>query len=657
VDAANGRWTTIAAPRPRASSAVGATEERFLRLAIVSMPFRPADSPSIQLGTLQALARLHGHQADNFQFELDLVARIGPKFFNAIADYPTGGVGDWLFGPAAFGPDDPDPTHAFLEHQPEGIRLLQERAGITDEDLIELRAEILPAYIEQLAAEVAWEGYDLVGFTCTFQQNCASIALARAIKARNPAAVTVFGGSNFDGPMGPEMVRSTPEIDWAVTGEAEHSLPPLLRALANRLDPRGLPSVLYRDAHGRVPKPESAPLLEDLDEVPIPTYDDYFERADRLGVTDWSPRRPVWIPFESSRGCWWGERVTCTFCALNGETIKYRKKSHARTVREIAEQSQRYRSFHLNAVDNIAQRDYADGMFAALAASDTDYNMFFEVKSNLTPTEVELLADAGVVEVQPGIESLSSTVLGLMKKGVRASTNVNLLRLAAMHKVKASWNLLWGFPGESVEDYADQLEVIRSIVHLHPPTGCGPIVVERFSPIFEQQDRYPVPDLHPKPLYGYAYPGRYDLEQLAFYFDGRPERTLDHDHPVFGQTRDLVAQWQKVWAEPEHRPSLRIWRGHSFIQIEDRRWPEWTGTHTFEGLGATIYLACMEVPRPLSALTEELAGEVGAADLEQILDEFVARHLMIRDGNLFLSLAIPGERGTLLADRSSEATA
>ncbi len=616
------------------------------------MPFRPCDSPSIQLGTLQAISKEQGHAADNYQFELDLVARIGRECFDAIADYPTCGIGDWLFGPAAFGADHPDPTHSFLEHAPEGIRQIQERAGVTDDDLIELRAHVLPDYIACLADEVAWDRYDLVGFTCTFQQNCASIALARAVKAKHVDAVTIFGGSNFDGAMGPEMVRSTPEIDWAVTGEAEASFPAFLRALATGDDPTGLPGLLYRDAEGRVPEPVASALVEDLDEVPVPTYDDYFERADRLGVTEWSPRRPVWIPFESSRGCWWGERVTCTFCALNGDTIKYRKKSHARTVREIAEQSARYRSFHLNAVDNIAQRDYADGMFADLAATDTDYKMFFEVKSNLAPGEVRMLADAGVVAVQPGIESLSSAVLALMKKGVRGSTNVNFLRLAEMNKIDASWNLLWGFPGERVENYVEQLAVLRSIVHLHPPTGCGRIVLERFSPIFEQRDRYPVPDLRPNALYRYAYPGRYDTDQLAFYFDGSPQDTLPNDHPIFVETRTLVSQWQKMWLEPESRPSLRIWRGLSFIQIEDRRWPELTGTHTFDGLLARIYLACMAMPRALSSLAEEFADAVGVADLEEILDEFVARLLMIRDGNLFLSLAIPGRDSNLVIEPS-----
>ena len=39
--------------------------------------------------------------------------------------------------------------------------------------------------------------------------------------------------------------------------------------------------------------------------------------------------------FETSRGCWWGERMHCTFCGLNGATMSYRSKSPRRAVDEL----------------------------------------------------------------------------------------------------------------------------------------------------------------------------------------------------------------------------------------------------------------------------------------------------------------------------------
>src|SRR3712207_7222676 len=44
----------------------------------------------------------------------------------------------------------------------------------------------------------AWHEVDVVGFSSTYQQNAASFALARRLKQRYPAIVTVFGGANLD---------------------------------------------------------------------------------------------------------------------------------------------------------------------------------------------------------------------------------------------------------------------------------------------------------------------------------------------------------------------------------------------------------------------------------------------------------------------------
>ena len=54
--------------------------------------------------------------------------------------------------------------------------------------------------------------------------------------------------------------------------------------------------------------------------------------------------------------------------------------------------------------------------------------MFYEVKSNLRKEDVRQLREAGVVAIQPGIESLSDEVLRIMRKGVSALQNIQLLK-------------------------------------------------------------------------------------------------------------------------------------------------------------------------------------------------------------------------------------
>ena len=77
----------------------------------------------------------------------------------------------------------------------------------------------------------------VVGFTTTFHQTCACLAVARRLKAlTNPPSI-VFGGANCEGEMGLQMIRSFPWIDYVCRGEGDLVFPQLLqRLLARRRD-------------------------------------------------------------------------------------------------------------------------------------------------------------------------------------------------------------------------------------------------------------------------------------------------------------------------------------------------------------------------------------------------------------------------------------
>ena len=56
--------------------------------------------------------------------------------------------------------------------------------------------------------------------------------------------------------------------------------------------------------------------------------------------------------------------------------------------------------------------------------------------------------------LQPGIESLSTPILLLMRKGVTAFQNVRLLKWCAEYGIHVFWNVIYGFWGELPEEYA-----------------------------------------------------------------------------------------------------------------------------------------------------------------------------------------------------------
>jgi hypothetical protein len=566
-------------------------------VVLVSMPFADADRPSAALGLLKPAVEAAGFAVRTRHAALDFAARVGLPAYRRLSAHRGRMFGDWLFSVAAFGDDAPDPY---------GKMVVDFAVDLPVADLLKIRERVVPAFLDELAADFAdaW----VVGFSSTFQQNTASFALARRLKEQHPSLVTVFGGANFEGAMGIEYARAVACVDHVVAGPGERALPALLRTLT----------------HHELPD-------DDLDGLPIPDYDEYFDRAAALGLLD---RSTVVLPFESSRGCWWGAKHHCTFCGLNGATMRYRSKSPERVLDELATLARRYGTFRFEAVDNILDPRYLRTVLPALAAAETGYDLFYEVKANLGRGDLRLLAQAGVGRLQPGLESLSSRVLGLMHKGVRAGQNVSLLKWARYYGIDVAWNLLWGFPGETVADYASQAAVLPHLAHLQPPGSADRIWLERFSPLFVASDDPP-----PEPSYRYVYPPGVDLRRAAYFFDW-PSAALPEE--AYAGVRREVAGWQESWASGRP-PSLTSRAIPGLLRIEERRPAFPPGTYTFPDPVAAIHQACDERPRSALAVARELA--LPESTVRRVFDELAERGLMFADGDRALALALPAVPG------------
>jgi ribosomal peptide maturation radical SAM protein 1 len=603
------------------------------------MPFMAADRPSIQLGLLTATAAAHGFPVRPLHANLDFAARIEVGYYRLLAEHRGRLLGDWLFSVEAFGAAAPDPDARFLAEFADELGYLGAPPEVRDR-LRRIRDREVPAFLDAVLTAFPWQEARVVGFSATFQQNAASFALARRLKERYPDIVTVFGGANFDGEMGLELVRSVDCIDFAVIGEGDTALPGLLCALAEGTDTGEVPGVARRVAGRVVAAPPAPPAV--LDDLPTPDYDEYFDRAGRLGLLPGGGHRTVWIPFEAARGCWWGAKHHCTFCGLNATTMQFRAKSAKRVRAELARQARRYGSFRFEAVDNILEPSYLTELFPAIIDEGAHYEVFYETKANLTRAQLKILAAGGVTQLQPGLESLSSNVLRLMDKGVRAAQNVNLLRWARYYGIGVAWNILWGFAGETGSDYAEQAAVAPHLIHLQPPSSADRVWLERFSPMFTQAARFRLRHRAPERSYQYVYPAAVDLERVAYFFeyeltDALPETAYDG-------LRQAVAAWSAAWASGR-RPTLTYRSTPGFLQIYDGRHPDREGTYTFRDTLADIYLACSDRPRTAAAVRDKLQLDLPVAAVEEVLGEFQQRGLMFLDGSLAVALALPAVPG------------
>ncbi|MFE7036236.1 RiPP maturation radical SAM C-methyltransferase [Streptomyces sp. NPDC057621] len=610
-------------------------------VVLVCMPFMDDRRPSLQAGLLSALAQAHGFPATTLHANLDFAAGLGVDMYRALADNSGHLVGDWLFSLEAFGAAAPDPGHEFLDLHAEGLAPALAVTGDRLRDrLLRIRRDDVPGYLDALVEAYPWDRFRLAGFTSTFQQNAASMALARRLKQRHPELFTLFGGANFDAPMGQEWVRAVDSIDAAVIGEADAAFPMLLEALAGDRDLDGVPGLARRKA-GRVVTGPSARLVQNLDDLPMPDYDEYFRRAENLRLQPRTASRAVHLPLETARGCWWGMKHHCTFCGLNGETMHFRSKSAQRVVDEFARQTRRYGSFRFEAVDNILDMRYFRTLFPALVESGAHYEIFYEVKANLSRAQIKLLADAGVSQIQPGIESFSSRVLSLMRKGVTAAQNVNLLRWTRHYGIDVNWNLLWGFPGESPQDCFEQTAAVRHLWHLTPPGDAGRLTMERFSPLFSDREGI-LRDLRPAPAYAQVYPADIDLDRVAYFFRCEIEGALRDDD--YQPLREAVADWREAWQGDAGPPVLEYRQAPHYVQIYDGRRKEHEGTYVLEGPTADLYLACCDRPVTAAAVHERLGLSGPVDEVQYVLNEFAEAGLVFRDGPRNVALAVPANR-------------
>jgi ribosomal peptide maturation radical SAM protein 1 len=603
------------------------------------MPFMDADRPSIQLGLLTSIANMHGFPTRAVHANLEFAAQLGVDDYRKLAEHRGCMIGDWLFSVEAFGDAAPDPDGTFLDEFADALKYLGPSQSAVEAWLLAVRTQYVPKYLDAMLNLIDWQHTDVVGFSSSFQQNAASFALARRLKARHPRLVTVFGGANFDGSMGVELVRSIDCIDIAVVGEADEAFPRLLSALSTGDDPGAVPGVVSRLSGNLIVTPPAP--VGGLDGSPVPDYDDYFDRAKRLGLMSGGARRRTWIPLETSRGCWWGAKHHCVFCGLNGRTMQFRAKSANRVLEELATLAHKSGSFRFECVDNILDLRYLFELFPAIIERGVDYQFFYEVKSNLTRAQLRLLARAGVTHIQPGLESLSTAVLGHMRKGVTAAQNVNLLRWARYYGIKLAWNVLWGIPGETVEDYARQSALVPHLTHLQPPDTEGRIWLERFSPVFNElpDDRFRFKT--PERSYNYVYPAGIDLTKVAYFFDYELDDALpDHTYEDLYQA---IQQWRQAWRDTQ--PELTYWFAPGLLQIYDGRWPGQKRSYTFRGEAADVYCACSERPRSVAAVRDELGLDIGAREVRKLIDEFERLGLMMLDGEHALALALPAITG------------
>lgn len=590
---------------------------------LLSAPWPNHRSPSIQIAVLKAYLEANGVAAQADHFFLRVAAWLGFSNY-AKAWAPILEDAEALYGALLF----PSQIATVL-----ALPSLAEKKLVVEvdgEELIIPSRRFFRAFAEMHERELDrfdFRSIKLVGLTLNFGQTLASAYIAARIKERAPHVRVVIGGAEATGQLGTSLLKVFPQFDYACSGEGEHSLLRLARALETG-EWNEVPDSI---ATSPGDCPTLAPEVTGIGDLPTPDFDDYFNLIDELGLNPADVCEH--IPFETSRGCYY----SCSFCSLNLQWRGYRQASPKSIDSKMATLRKKHGRLSFFFVDNItpvAVSEIAD----AVAEQGVDYKLFYEARVNLDRRTWKSLANAGLRHTQLGIEALSDDLLKIYNKKSTVLHNLQALKHCYEFGIAVSGNIILGHPLARAEHVQQSLENFEFFTAFPPSLSVSHYALLVGSPDFRSGLRG-VSVTGNYNGYSRAYPPDVleviDLPRKSFRVD-RPDAVPDFEALVRS-----IEHWEKVYSRHQARfggrePILTMQDGGDFLRIEDWRSGERV-TFDLDERERAVYKA-MSVTRRL----EEVA-RLTSIDLdwvEGVVRAFSKERLAYSKGGRGLALAL-----------------
>jgi anaerobic magnesium-protoporphyrin IX monomethyl ester cyclase len=251
-------------------------------------------------------------------------------------------------------------------------------------------------------------------------------------------------------------------VQYAITGESEHTLGELVDCLSQR---------------SRAPLEAIAGLAEP---------DEAFPRGVRRNVARMPERRPDVFPFpawdlfdaERYRRAWLdahgyfsvnmvttrGCPFHCNWCAKPIWGQRYAMRSPGNVAEEMALIKTLIQPDHIWFADDIfgLQTKWIVEFSNQVRARDALVPFMIQSRADLlTADAVAALAQAGCVEVWMGVESGSQKILDAMDKGIQVEQVVYARALLRQAGIRACYFLQFGYPGETFDDILATVALIR----------------------------------------------------------------------------------------------------------------------------------------------------------------------------------------------------
>ena len=310
------------------------------------------------------------------------------------------------------------------------------------------------------AKDITKYNSNIVGFSTWGSSYPISLLLAKEIKSTNRDIVILFGGPHAT-IVGKETLKAFDYVDFVLSGEADKTICDFVSGIRkgdnhNLIKTEGL--IYKKITNGSISsvvQNDLPVLVEDLDKLPIPSYDKYPITAQR-------------ITLDVGRGC----PFNCTFCTTSYFFSKaYRMKSIPRILQEMD---------YLFEYFGCIKFDFTHDMFTLNKKFVKDFCSCLIEKNGKSPHKyswtcsaridcvdhslLKQLSNAGCTKIFFGIESGSTRIQKIIKKHLKIEKIHEVLKSCNELGIDTTSSFIVGFPDEKAEDIN---LTIRSFLKCH----------------------------------------------------------------------------------------------------------------------------------------------------------------------------------------------
>ncbi len=311
--------------------------------------------------------------------------------------------------------------------------------------------------LERAAEDLLRSDIPLIGFFVNERNRHVVRHLAGLIRREEPLRRIIYGGPDahtiFD------RGRHFPlPHGLYVVGEGERTLLELTRrqGLQEPLD--GVRGTVPGHALAAADGPARAlagfrpgALVEELDRLPFPRYDDF-------PLEDYATGE---LPFLFSRGC----IARCSFCNDHVRAHRFRCRSGEHAVAELSFHHREHHVSEVNFNDLICNGDLPrlERLCELILAERLSLRWwsYAMIRAGMGDRLIRLMVDAGCRKLHFGVEAGSDSVLRRMRKQHNVALAEQVLRRVKGHGISTAINLMVGFPGETERCFEETCAFLR----------------------------------------------------------------------------------------------------------------------------------------------------------------------------------------------------